>query len=99
MGRRVTVLILVVALLSAGALAAWAATDYYVIVDGGAAELAAYTAASLLPVGDTAVFLYTTQEDLQSTLDSLTGTSTDNYYIWVCVSSACLPLDPYTVGN
>ncbi len=99
MGRRARVLILVVALLSAGALAAWAATDYYVIVGGGLADLAAQTAASLLPVGDTAVFIYTTQQDLQSTLDSLTGSSMQNYYIWVCVSSACVPLDPYTVGN
>ncbi len=100
MGRPAIVFLLAAALLCAGALAAGAQGDVYiyVTVDDPLAEAAADAAASLLPLGDTAEFLYTTQEDLTATVNSLTGLS-GNYYIWACTDTGCVPVDPYTVGN
>ncbi len=93
MSRRVTVLILIVAMLMVPALAAW--SDVYVIVSGTLASMAS----GWLPLSMISSPLYATQQDAQAAIDSMTGTSMDTYYVWVCVSDSCVPVDPYNVGN
>ncbi len=79
----------------APALVAWSSGDGYVIVSGSLAKLAA----GVLPLWMIGGTLYATQEDAQAAINAMAGTSLDNYYIWVCVDSACVPVDPYNVGS
>ncbi len=82
-------------ILTAPALIAAADTYVYVVVEGSQYN------SSILPVPITWLggTLYDTQQDALNAVNALAGTSIDNYYVWVCLDGACVPLDPYTVGN
>ncbi len=99
MPRRVLIFLLVAAILLIPAFSAWSDGDGYVIVSGTLADWAIATTGGVLPYSMIGGTLYATQQDAQAAIASMTGTSLDTYYVWVCVSDACAPVDPYNVGN
>lgn len=55
--------------------------------------------AQTLGVGTLGSQAFDLQEGAHGTFTSTTGVSVDHYYVWVCLGSECVPVDPFTVGN
>ena len=69
--------------------------DVYVKVDAPLTN----RLASKLGVGRLGARAFNLQEGAHRTLTQATGVSVDHFYVWVCLGSECVPVDPFTVGN
>jgi hypothetical protein len=91
---KVSVLLLAATLFGA-ALADSNDDDVYLYVENELLE----EAATDLGVATTGRELYRTQESLHRSIRKTTGYSVPHNYVWLCVGSQCLPVDPYTFDN
>jgi hypothetical protein len=93
--RKIPFVILVLAILFVPALVASGDSYVWVVVQGGPVGSITGTV-PLAMLGGT---LYYTQEDALAAFNEAAGTSVSNWYLWVCLNGACVPVDPYTVGS
>ena len=95
--RATTILIACAVLLSLGLVSAEydPSQDVYLTADAPLTN----RLASKLGVGRLGTKAFNLQEGAHGTVTDSTGVSVDHYYVWVCLGSECVPIDPFTVGN
>lgn len=55
--------------------------------------------ARTLGIGRLGSTAFRLQETAHRTLTNTTGVSVPYFYVWVCLGTECVPVDPFTVGN
>ncbi len=93
--RRISLVVLLLATLLVPALTAAGDGYVWVVVQGGPIGSIAGTVPLAL-LGGT---MYATQQDALAAINSAAGTSVSNWYLWVCLNGACVPVDPYSTGS
>ena len=65
--------------------------DVYVMFQGEIAE----DASALLPAEVIGQKAFELQEGTHESITDVSGAEIDHYYIWVCLGSDCIPVDPF----
>lgn len=95
MSRKIGLVALVIVALLVPAIVGTADGYVWVVVQGGLIGSITGTVPLAL-LGGT---LYATQQDALAAINAASGGHVGNWYLWVCLNGACVPVDPYSVGS
>ncbi len=95
MVRKISIVILVIAALSVSAVAATADPTVSVVIQNQPVD----SLLGVIPMSALSGTAYATQQDALDAINAAAGTSIENWYMYVCVNNACVPVDPYSTGS